>query len=564
MKLKILALAAAVALPLPAKAASVGDWRADIDEIVKDVRLVHPDAFTKTGRLTFLRQAEALKRALPNLTEEQRMVGAMRLVASIGDGHTSLEPANPAFGFWYPVRLYQFSDGVFVTAAQRPVAELAGAQVLEIAGRPALEVVAEARRLQGADNDIGTLETMNATSSAPLMKGLGYAAADGSLKVRLRLATGKTVERTLTPRATDAPGYDTGDSTFEWRFRPEMGGPPIGKPEDWISAYKGLTYLDFRKPDTSRPPHLTFRRAFVARAMPEKDAYYIQANCVCDGPDEGFAPFFARALGEVDRQRPRRLIVDLRYNFGGDGSKLPATIAEFTRRRGTGAWRELYVLTGRRTFSAGVMAIDAFRINTDATFIGEPAGAGLNSYGDAGSFSFPRTGMHMYLSALRHELTRSTDIDPYTRVDVPAVFSFADYAAGRDPAVDPILAGEEMRALPQIAEDGGGPAMRQAYEARKARFAGVTWWNPADDDAMTDTAYALLDKKRDADAMAVFELDAEIHPDLWRAWHNLGEQQLKAGRTAEGLQSYRRALEDNPDNPESAAERAALAKAGAK
>src|SRR4051794_23260149 len=110
MKLRILALAAALALPLPAAAASVGDWRADIDEIVKDARLVHPDAFTKTGRLTFLRQAEALKRALPSLTEEQRMVAAMRLVASIGDGHSSLEPDNPAFGRWYPVRLYQFSD----------------------------------------------------------------------------------------------------------------------------------------------------------------------------------------------------------------------------------------------------------------------------------------------------------------------------------------------------------------------------------------------------------------------------------------------------------------------
>src|SRR5262245_14878437 len=96
-------------------AAGVPDWRHDIDAIVNDIRLLHPDPFAKTGKLTFLREAEALKAALPSLTEEQRVVRAMRLVASLGDGHTHLEPDTPAFADWYPVRLYEFTDGLFVT-----------------------------------------------------------------------------------------------------------------------------------------------------------------------------------------------------------------------------------------------------------------------------------------------------------------------------------------------------------------------------------------------------------------------------------------------------------------
>src|SRR4051812_37520871 len=138
-----------------AEAASVADWRADIDAIVADIRLNHPDPFTKTGELTFLRQADALKKALPALSEEQRMVGTMRLVASIGDGHTSLEPDNPAFGRWYPFRIYEFTDGYFISSAHVSVANLAGAQVLEIAGRPMAEVAGQARDLMGADNDSG-------------------------------------------------------------------------------------------------------------------------------------------------------------------------------------------------------------------------------------------------------------------------------------------------------------------------------------------------------------------------------------------------------------------------
>lgn len=76
---------------------SVADWRSDIDQIVNDIRLLHPDPFTKTGKLTFLREVERLKAEVPSFTEEQRVVRAMKLVTLIGDGHTQLEPDNPSF-----------------------------------------------------------------------------------------------------------------------------------------------------------------------------------------------------------------------------------------------------------------------------------------------------------------------------------------------------------------------------------------------------------------------------------------------------------------------------------
>jgi hypothetical protein len=543
-----------------AEAASVADWRADIDAIVADIRLNHPDPFTKTGELTFRRQADALKRALPALSEEQRVVGAMRLVASIGDGHTSLEPDNPTFGQWYPFRLYEFTDGYFISSAHVGVADLAGAQVLEIAGRPVAEVAGQARDLMGADNEPGREEMVFALSNAGLMRGLGYAAADRSLKIKARLANGKVVERTLVPRTTDTDGYKPADSTFEWRFRAETGGPPLGTNDDWISAYRGLKHSAFRTPDPSRPAHLTFRRAFLARTLPGKDAYYIQLNCVCDGADETFDAFIPRAMKEVDAARPRRLIVDLRYNFGGDGSKVPAMLRDFVKRQDNRPWKELYVLTGRRTFSAGVMALDAFMTQTEETIVGEPAGAGLNSYGDADSVDLPRTGLHMYRSTLRHELGKSTDLSPYVPVDVPAQFSHADYASGRDPAVDAIVSGEEMRALPIIARESGGAAARQAFEARKARYAGIGWWSPASDDDLTHAAEDLMAQKKTADALEVLKIDTELHGDFWRTWHNLGEAQLGAGMRKEGLENYRRALEADPHNRLSAAEREELAK----
>jgi len=129
-------VAAVLTAIAPADAASLADWRADMAALLKDIRATHPDPFTKTGELTFMRRYSALMSALPELTEEQRVVDAMKLVALIGDGHTQLEPNDPAFAYWYPVRIYEFSDGYFITSAFKDVRELAGARVLRIAGRP--------------------------------------------------------------------------------------------------------------------------------------------------------------------------------------------------------------------------------------------------------------------------------------------------------------------------------------------------------------------------------------------------------------------------------------------
>lgn len=529
----------------PSTGPGVSGWRQDIDEIVRDIRVFHPNPFTKVGELTFLRQAEALKNAVPSLTEEQRVAAAMRLVASLGDGHTQLEPDSSAFAFWYPIRIYEFTDGFFVTSAHKSVSDLAGAQVLEIAGHPASEVVAEARKLMGADNVFHRKEKLYAVHSAALMKGLGYTDPGGQLKIKFRLRDGRVVERDLVPTRTDDPAYKGFEAAFEWQFRREMFGVPFGKADDWISAYSALPSVTFRTVDTSRPPHFILGGPYVSRAMPQHHAYYVQMNQL---DDTELIPFLQAALREVDQLRPRRLILDLRYNFGGDGSVVNDMIAEFITRQNHPPWTELYILTGRKTFSAGIMALSAFLKHTRPTLIGEPAGAALNSFGDATSRKYSRTGLHLYVSTLRHQLSASNDLSEFIPVDLPAPFSFADYAAGRDPALDPILRGEEMRSIPVIALANGGVAARRAYEDRKARFASYDWWRPPPEIDLRNACQMLMDQKRMPDALETCRLNADIHPYIWNVWLNLGRAQRLSGMQTEALKSYRRVLEVDPNN----------------
>ncbi len=524
-----------------ARAATVEQWRQDIDKIVAHVKATHPNPFAKTGELTFLRAADALKSELPALSEEQRMARAMAVVALVGDGHTQLFPNSPAFARWYPFRLYEFTDGYFFTGVHKSVAELAGAQLLEVAGRPVADAASAARNLMGHDNLFDSQERLYALHNAALMRGLGYAAATGGLRVKLKLQNGRTADRVIPAMVGDS-------ALFDWTFRPEYWGA-VGPAEDWISAYKGLTVATLRTVDAARPAHLQYRRAFHSGPLAGGKAYYVQSNIVGGTSEESLPAAFRRALSDVDRLKPEHLIVDIRYNFGGDGSNVPAVIDQFLQRKANPPWRNLYLLTGRKTFSAAVLMTDAFVDHLRPTLVGEPAGAPLNTYGDTNSFDLPATGTRLFVSFERHEKGKSTDLRDIIPVDYPARFSFADYIAGRDPAVDAITGGEEVRSIPAIAAADGAARALAVYQSRKVKFGADRTWAPTSEIDLRTIMRELSDLGRTDAAIEVARLNTQINPQEWRTWMNLGDLLMAAGQKAAAIENYRRSVSlDDPTN----------------
>jgi len=173
----------------------------------------------------------------------------MRLVAAIGEGHTWIESHGPVASRWYPIRLYEFTDGIFVTSAHRSVRDLVGVQILEVAGLPVAGALSQARELLGADNRFGALENLHAISSAGLMRGLGLAEPSGALRLRIkdqkggavsrsrpwrvaRLSTGNPAARDrLLGSALDAEAnlvVLSGDSHNAWAFDLDLGGTAAG------------------------------------------------------------------------------------------------------------------------------------------------------------------------------------------------------------------------------------------------------------------------------------------------------------------------------------------------
>jgi len=478
------------------------------------------------------------------MDEPRRVVGLMRLVASLHDGHTIIEPVGHRFAFWYPIRIYEFTDGYFVTSAHQSVADLAGARILKIAGRPVSEVADEARGLFGTDNDFDAKEKLYAIHNAFLMRGLGYAAGNGQLTITATLTDGSTVERTLTPHPAD-DRYPPTVPVFEWRFRSEVYGLPFGKRDEWRAAYHNLPSDAFEEPDPNRPAHLYQRVRYTKLAYPTRDAYYIQ---ISQTDDSSMGPFFSSAMKEVDELKPRRLILDIRYNFGGDGSTVNGMIHEFIRRELSPPWHELYLVTGRKTFSAAMSIVDGLLENASISIVGEPPGAALNSFGDPTAIPYPALGLQLDVSTVEHQLSQSNDLSKYVAVDVPALMSFADYAAGNDPAVDAILDGAEMRSLPVIARMEGGDKARSVYLDRLERFGSLEWWSPPKEISLRAACDYLVAEERFEDALETCRLNTEIHPYVWNTWYNLAQAQKAAGLADNRLSSYQCVVKLAPNN----------------
>jgi tetratricopeptide (TPR) repeat protein len=519
------------------------EWQSSLDAVVATIEKVHPEPFKRISREKFAADARDLRAAMPRLSEAEAFVRLAELVAELQDGHTTLTPdGRPAFSLWFPVRFYRFTDGVFVTAVGSTHAELAGAKVLSIGSMPASEAADRAANVFGANNEFGRMENIFALSNGRIMQGLGIIGDPKRLPLRLKTKDGREISIVL-----DA--YDSKDSSFDWRFKSEVFGPRAYTPDaanvDYVSAFDRPSQ-DFRDHVRSDfPLHLRQRSYYLAADVPEHDSYYVQINFISDDPKEDFSTFTKRFMHQLDAHPRRNLIVDLRYNPGGDGSKAVKFIHEFIKREDNPPWKSLYVLTGRKSFSATIIFLSAFLTHTDAVLIGEPAGAGLNHDGDAQDFNLVG-GITLHCATLRHELSRSDDKSDVIAVGIPAQFDSATYFSGGDPALNLIFSGEDMRSIDQIAAKDGPAAARKIYLARKERWGTISWWNAIREHELNDVGYDYLGSGHKDAAIATFLLNAEAFPLDWNAWDSLGEAHLADGDIDAAEASYRKSLALNP------------------
>jgi len=377
-------------------ALSAEQWRTDVQFIHHELPKLHKNAFHTVTNLQFTIAIAELDARIPLLNTDEIVVGLLRVVAMIGDAHTSLRP--PKAFQWYPIGLYQFGKELRVLRTAPEYKHLLGLRVVRVGKTDIAAAYQQAQRLIPAENEWFLKEEVPAWLVSPnVLRGLGLIGKDAAAPFTFADDKGKRITPALTTGALEAK-------------------------RDWV--YPSAEPLrHFQKPDED----FWF--------TPLDDGWTVYAN---------WRGYFGMAeqrskelLGYLDSHPVKRLVLDLRANGGGNFLRGRRFIAELKKRPALAQRGAVFVLIGRRTGSAAVVNAMDLRRDLQAILVGEPTGEKPNTYGDLKLMTLPNSGLVLGYSSNYYKFQDKEE--PGVMPDRLIEPTWADYQIGRDAALEWII-----------------------------------------------------------------------------------------------------------------------------
>lgn len=376
-------------------------WRQDLDFLANELPKRHKNLFQHLSREEFSAAVKQMRERLPGMSDAEVRVAFVRLVASVANGHTWINALAKSDGL--PVIHRQFGDAFYAIATKPDYTNVIGARLTGIGAAAIPDVVERLRPLVLAETtQMVTVQLPGWFSNADALRGTG-------------LMTGDRV-------------------TFHYErdgraISLELPVIPAGQMKDWIySSGQG------------EPPTPLYRSslktAYWHRCLAEARALYIQYNQCQDLASPSFAEFTEQIIGVAASNRVGKVIVDLRFNGGGNNQVIKPLLKALGKEPLKHA--RLFVITSAATFSSGAFAACELKTKLGATVVGETSSQHLHSYGDTRTFVLPNSGFIVgYATKYFHFVPGPEEL---LVPELPVLLKAEDYFAGRDPALERILA----------------------------------------------------------------------------------------------------------------------------
>ncbi len=413
--------------------------RQDLDYFRKLMRLDR--SFALLARAQAEARVTALEKSGAVLAPQRMQVALMQVMALADNGHTRMWiTANGRETHLLPVRVTRFAEGLFVMRAKRDHRELLGGRIESIDGVPIAEVVARLESLRGGMEAFRRDNAAVFIEAQDLLYGLGIAPDPDRSTWTVRAPSGTTVTQTLAASAL-RKGEPFAKGT-RW-LSPE---PLAGMDADWLSYRPAAGEL----PQSLRDIDTYFRRFPV----PGSCATYVRMQVIADEDGQRIAPFLESTERDLREHPPCAIIVDLRYNGGGDFTNTYRFAHRLAQLPAAGG--RTYVLTDPETFSAALSTAAFLKDAGGARvrILGEPVGDRLAFFSEGGSGCLPHSGYCVSYQTGKHDYARPcTDWDVCFWLDriYPArvqslqpdeliPLRFADWNAGHDAAYERAVA----------------------------------------------------------------------------------------------------------------------------
>lgn len=401
-------------------------------------------SFTPETRLQFQQAIDNLLVQADTMDRATLEMGVAKAIAIADNGHTNAHGVSHGYNLpVVPLRFAWFQEGLFIIKSDAAHTDLLGAQVLAIADQDPTELVPILRPYVGGTAEFAREFTPYFLIAPATLHAINMSPLADALPITVRHPDGSQHEYTIA--VGDRPALEPTE-----RRIPKLDLSPVSQPNDgrvWHHLLDDLPEL---------PLYLRYLdRKYWQTTLGDPPVYYVQINSVTDqAGEQPLTAFLQQVLDEVAQQQPQYVVVDLRFNPGGNYERTMA----FTEKLPTllPASGKVFILTSNATFSAAIVTASRLKYfaSAQAEIVGDLVGDRQQMWGEGGGFTLPNsqitiryaTGYHDWENGCRLSEFRYCFFLNYLfgvpagqlSPTIAAPLSFADYVAGEDSGLNAV------------------------------------------------------------------------------------------------------------------------------
>lgn len=351
-KIILFSLLFLLSLNITAQDFGVKDFQEEFAYLKRTLPEKHTNLFAKISKADFDRKVDSIAQTSSSIDYDSFVVKLYEILVAIGDEHTFIEAD---FKRSFPVKLTLFKEGIFVTGIDAAQRLDLPAKLTAINGQFITAVISKFKRIIQSENpSYFSVELLSRLNNPILLHGLGVIQNAESAIYTVETADGKQIDLPLTSK-----------------------GQPFATPLRQAKAFASLLAHQ-RKDDY----WFTYDAA-------HQSIYFNYAKCR-ENPDYPFEKFNDSLFSAIAHYQPKKIIVDLRNNGGGNSAVLKPFIEQIKTSELNKKGR-FYVLIGERTFSSALMNAVTLKRYTKATLVGTTTSGTINHYGEVRGFGLPKT-----------------------------------------------------------------------------------------------------------------------------------------------------------------------------
>ncbi len=409
--------------------------RADLAQLRRTMREVEK-AWPAGALPKALARLDALDAAADTLQLPYLHLELARIVALADNGHSVVPAGFRALAFTrIPLRLAPFEDAFHVVRARPDLADLLGARVIAVDGRPVEELRAVARTLNGGTTAFRDRFVPFFLESPGQMQVLGVATSGEAALYRFALLDGRTVERRIVADPADSLRAPVG--SHRWLFPT----PKVAEGNAWrpllAPASAPWSLQDYGPP-------------YRWRMAPDIDGMVVElrVNANIDGGD--IRAFLDTMTQAIMTRTPRNFVLDLRMNGGGDLN----TTRAFVQSLPTLVPGRIFVLTSPYTFSAAISTVGYLKQAAPGrvTIVGEELGDRREFWAEGRPIRLEHSGIRVGVATQRHDyangcrahtdchgsVVRNPIAVASLEPEIRAPWTLDAYRTGRDPGMEAV------------------------------------------------------------------------------------------------------------------------------